>query len=123
LEHGRTREKEISKLIKLPNAALTWQNERKLLRAMVDQVPDYLFVKDLDCRFIIANEAIARIHGFDTTDEVIGMTDFDLHDAVTAKKILRDRTGCHPVSTFDHRHGGTRRRCRHRQGEMAAETA
>jgi diguanylate cyclase (GGDEF)-like protein/PAS domain S-box-containing protein len=72
--------------MKLPITKLSSHNERRLLRAMVDQVPDYLFVKDLDCRFVIANEAVARIHGFDTPDELIGKTDYDLHDAATAAK-------------------------------------
>jgi diguanylate cyclase (GGDEF)-like protein/PAS domain S-box-containing protein len=78
----------MSTIIKLPNAKLPWQNERTLLRAMVDQVPDYLFVKDLDCRFVTVNEAIARINGFDSTEDVIGKTDFDLHEAATAKKFF-----------------------------------
>ncbi|PZM10062.1 EAL and GGDEF domain-containing protein [Rhizobium tubonense] len=78
----------MSTIIKLPNAELAWRNERRFLRAMVDQVPDYLFVKDLDCRFVIANEAVARINGFASTDEVIGKTDFDLHDVATAEKFF-----------------------------------
>ncbi|MBB4440706.1 MULTISPECIES: sensor domain-containing protein [Rhizobium] len=78
----------MSKIIKLSRAELTGPKERRLLRAMVDQVPDYLFVKDLDCRFVIANEAVVRINGFDTPDEVFGKTDFDLHDAASAEKFF-----------------------------------
>jgi len=40
-------------------AEAEWGAERKLLRAMVDHVPDYVFVKDLECRFIIVNKAVA----------------------------------------------------------------
>nr|WP_315857638.1 PAS domain-containing protein [Rhizobium leguminosarum] len=78
----------MSKIIKLPRAELTGPKERRLLRAMVDQVPDNLFVKELDCRFVVANEAVLRIHGFNTPDEVIGKTDFDLHDAASAEKFF-----------------------------------
>jgi diguanylate cyclase (GGDEF)-like protein/PAS domain S-box-containing protein len=56
-----------------------WGAERVLLRAMIDQVPDYLFVKDLECRFLIVNTAVAHIHGFSDPDMLIGKTDFDLH--------------------------------------------
>jgi PAS domain-containing protein len=34
-------------------------DERISLQALIDRVPDYLFVKDADSRFIIANRAIA----------------------------------------------------------------
>ncbi|WP_246755404.1 EAL domain-containing protein [Rhizobium lusitanum] len=60
-------------------AEAEWGAERTLLRAMVDHAPDYLFVKDLECRFLVVNKAVARIHGFASPDEIIGKTDFDLH--------------------------------------------
>jgi PAS domain-containing protein len=60
-------------------AEAEWGAERQLLRAMVDHVPDYLFVKDLECRFIIVNKAVAHIHGAPDPDWLIGKTDFDLH--------------------------------------------
>ncbi|WP_426230480.1 sensor domain-containing protein [Pararhizobium sp. DWP3-4] len=61
-----------------------WLAERQLLRAMIDQVPDYLFVKDLDGRFVMVNQAVVHIHGFDTPEQLIGKNDFDLHDAGSA---------------------------------------
>jgi diguanylate cyclase (GGDEF)-like protein/PAS domain S-box-containing protein len=65
-------------------AESAWLDERKLLKAMIDQVPDYLFVKDLHGRFVMANQAVVHIHGFDTPGQLIGKNDFDLHDAETA---------------------------------------
>ncbi|ATU95193.1 histidine kinase (plasmid) [Phyllobacterium zundukense] len=62
--------------------------ERNLLRAMIDQVPDYLFVKDLDHRFVIVNQAVARIHGCSHPSELIGKTDFDLHPNAVASEFL-----------------------------------
>lgn len=61
-----------------------WRAERKLLRAMIDQVPDYLFVKDLEGRFVMVNQAVANINGFDTAEDLVGKKDFDLHDAKSA---------------------------------------
>ncbi|PZM13939.1 EAL and GGDEF domain-containing protein [Rhizobium tubonense] len=65
-----------------------WSAERTLLRAMVDHVPDALFVKDLQSRFIIINRTVARFHGLIDPDEVIGKTDFDLHTFETASKFF-----------------------------------
>jgi len=49
------------------------------LQTLIDQVPDYLWVKDTQSRFIIANFALARDHGFACSADLIGLTDFDLH--------------------------------------------
>jgi diguanylate cyclase (GGDEF)-like protein/PAS domain S-box-containing protein len=60
------------------------QSERGLLRAMIDQVPDQLFVKDAEGRFLIANYAVAKDKNFEESGEpvtaaaLIGKTDFDL---------------------------------------------
>ena len=62
-----------------------WQQERRLLRAMIDQVPDYLFVKDTECRFVIANRAVAADLGFDP-DAILGKTDLELHTYELARQ-------------------------------------
>lgn len=67
----------------------TLKAERYLFRAMIDQVPDYLFVKDIDGRFIIANRAVAADLGR-TPDQLIGKTDFDLHRHELASKFFDD---------------------------------
>jgi diguanylate cyclase (GGDEF)-like protein/PAS domain S-box-containing protein len=64
-----------------------WRSERALFRAMIDQVPDYLFVKDLASRFVIANRAVAADLGF-KPDELIGKTDFDLHAPDLAQRFF-----------------------------------
>ncbi len=43
-------------------------------------LPDaHLYVKDLEGRFMLVNLASARRNGFQTPDEIIGKTDFDVH--------------------------------------------
>jgi diguanylate cyclase (GGDEF)-like protein/PAS domain S-box-containing protein len=66
-----------------------WAAERALFRAMIDQVPDYLFVKDVDSRFVVANRAVAADLGR-TPEELIGKTDFDLHSPDFARKFFAD---------------------------------
>jgi PAS domain S-box-containing protein len=51
--------------------------QRNLLQAVIDTVPDYIFVKDVDSRFIINNAAHLRALGAEVQSEVLGRTDFD----------------------------------------------
>jgi diguanylate cyclase (GGDEF)-like protein/PAS domain S-box-containing protein len=58
--------------------------ERNLLRTLIDQLPDNVFVKDLDGRLIVDNLAHRSLLGANTLDEVIGKTDFDFFAASLA---------------------------------------
>lgn len=61
---------------KRAEAALT--EERTRLRTLIDTIPDEIYIKDAQSRFLSANMAVARTHGFSTPEELIGKTDFDL---------------------------------------------
>ena len=63
--------------------------ERLLLRALLNSVPDYLFVKDTESRFVIANRAVAEDLGL-KVDDLIGKTDFEFHPAELASKFFDD---------------------------------
>jgi len=81
-----------------------WDAERVWLRALIDQVPDYLFVKDRDCRFIVANKAVAADLGHGDPNALLGKTDYDLHPPHLAEDFFADdsrviRTG---VPLLDH---------------------
>ncbi len=53
------------------------QQERNLLRTLIDTLPDLILVKDLQGRFILVNKALARIAGASSPEEMIGKTEFD----------------------------------------------
>lgn len=53
------------------------QSERNLLQTVIDHIPDYVYVKDLQSRFVVANKAVADLFRVATTDDVLGHTDFD----------------------------------------------
>jgi diguanylate cyclase (GGDEF)-like protein/PAS domain S-box-containing protein len=54
-------------------------HERISLQALIDFVPDYLWVKDTESRFLVANKALTIDNGRKSTSEVIGQSDFDFH--------------------------------------------
>jgi diguanylate cyclase (GGDEF)-like protein/PAS domain S-box-containing protein len=66
--------------------------ERDRLLALINQVPDQLFVKDLGSRFLIANHAVVADKSFVATgnpvtvEELIGKSDFDLFPAPLAQE-------------------------------------
>jgi PAS domain S-box-containing protein len=62
-------------------------SQEYLLRSLIDSVPDYLFVKNLEGRFVVANPAVAEDLGH-TVDDLIGKTDFDLHERELAEKFF-----------------------------------
>ncbi|MGB2624292.1 MAG: response regulator [Candidatus Acidiferrum sp.] len=64
--------------------------ERKVLRALIDNVPDFMYVKDLDCKFLVANVSVARQMGAKTPEELIGKSDFDYYSPELAAKFYED---------------------------------
>lgn len=54
-------------------------NEQHLLRALLESSPDYIFFRDRQSRFVLTNNAHARLlMGLDNAQEATGKTDFDL---------------------------------------------
>jgi PAS domain S-box-containing protein len=70
-------------------AEQTLLQERTLLRTLIDNVPDLIYVKDTESRFIISNIANARLMGT-TPDELVGKTDLDFHPQELAEKYYAD---------------------------------
>ena len=66
--------------------ALAW--ERNLLRTLMDSLPDAVFVKDREGRFIAANAAQLRLLGLQTQEQLIGRPDADFLPAETAEERL-----------------------------------
>ena len=51
--------------------------ERHLLRALMENVPDRIYFKDSEGRFLRVNRAMAEARGLDDPAKVVGKTDFD----------------------------------------------
>lgn len=66
------------------------RKERNLLNTLIDNLPDFIYVKDCDSAFIIANIAVTRNMGRTSPDELIGKTDFDFHPHDMATQYFAD---------------------------------
>ena len=64
--------------------------ERLYLRTLIDSLPDYIFIKDRQSRFLINNLAHAQVLGATCPDEVAGKTDLDIFPPELAKQYYAD---------------------------------
>lgn len=58
-------------------AEKTLSEERRLLRTLIDNLPDRIYVKDAKSRWVVANRALAEHMGTKSPEELLGKTDFD----------------------------------------------
>jgi len=64
--------------------------ERDLLRTLIDNIPDYIYVKDRASRFLMNNRAHARALGAESPPEVVGKSDNDFFAPEIAARYLAD---------------------------------
>jgi PAS domain S-box-containing protein len=64
--------------------------ERDLLHALMDNIPDTIYFKDTESRFIRINRAQAALLGVDDPEEAVGKTDFDFQTADLAQSFYME---------------------------------
>ena len=64
--------------------------ESIILRSLVEYMPQRVYAKDLEGRFVFANQAVARGMGVESPYELIGRTDFDFYPAADAEQYRRE---------------------------------
>ncbi len=64
--------------------------ERQLLRTLIDNLPDPIYFKDRDSRFVMGNRAVGHLMGVTTPAKVIGKTDFDFYPHELASQYYSD---------------------------------
>lgn len=98
-------------------AAIALEQELNLLRTLIDNLPDYIYIKDTMGQYVDANlETVAGI-GATKLDNLIGKTDSDFYPEEMASQFFDDdqeviRSGerlvNHEEQVIDHRTGQTR---------------
>jgi sigma-B regulation protein RsbU (phosphoserine phosphatase) len=66
------------------------EDERNLLRSVIDNVPDSIFVKDTAGRYLLGNAAHSRQLGIGSPEEVVGHTSFDFFPEEVARAFAAD---------------------------------
>ena len=61
--------------------------ERMVLRTIVDAIPDRIYVKDVEGRYILQNAANLKVRGIDQLENIVGKTVFDILPPQQARRI------------------------------------
>jgi PAS domain S-box-containing protein len=64
--------------------------QRRMLRTLIDNLPDPIYVKDKECRKVIANKADVENIGLKNESEVLGKTDIELFPDKIGERGLKD---------------------------------
>ncbi len=64
--------------------------EHDLLRSLIDNIPDHVYLKDTDSRFVSVNPVTARFFGASSPEEIIGKSDFDVLPHELAAQFLAE---------------------------------
>jgi len=64
--------------------------EQFLMRALIDSIPDHIYFKDCESRFIRINNAQAELFGLNDQAEAVGKTDFDFFSHEHAQNAFND---------------------------------
>src|SRR5579872_7487258 len=62
-----------------PGMSSSAGSDEAMLRTLIDNLPDLIYVKDVDGRFLLANVAVGRIMGAKSPRDLLGKNDFDFH--------------------------------------------
>jgi PAS domain S-box-containing protein len=66
------------------------EEERNLLRTLIDNLPDLIYAKDTKSRYFISNRAHKRFLNAETKDDIIGKSVFDLYSQELAEHYYAD---------------------------------
>ena len=81
------REKELNKKLEENNKMQEALREQKaLLDAMLKTLPDYIYFKDQNSKFLRISQSMVKLFGVKTAEEIIGKDDFDFHTKKDAQR-------------------------------------
>ncbi|MBI1808093.1 MAG: PAS domain S-box protein [Ignavibacteria bacterium] len=71
-------------------AEQTLASERLMVRTVIENLPDQIYAKDTESRFLLCNKAVALNAGATSEQDLIGKTDFDLFPRELAEQYFAD---------------------------------
>ncbi|MEI6308908.1 MAG: PAS domain S-box protein [bacterium] len=80
----------LSDITERKQAEESLQNERSILRTLIDNIPDSIYSKDLTCRKTLANLTEVRYLGAKSESEVLGKDDFEFYPKEIAEGFFAD---------------------------------
>tara|TARA_Y100001934_G_scaffold282290_1_gene395299 strand:+ start:2633 stop:4768 length:2136 start_codon:yes stop_codon:yes gene_type:complete len=79
--------KDITELVE---TEIEMEQYRELLQALLDHMPDRIYFKNTQSRFVKVSKALAKRLGVENAEDVVGKTDFDFHPPDLAKQFMLD---------------------------------
>jgi len=80
----------VSQMVRRQYAKQLAQKDQALLEALMENVPDRIYFKDRQSRFVRVNQRFATDFGFDDPDELVGKTDFEIFTVEHAQPAFDD---------------------------------
>ncbi len=87
---GELLERAIGYAIERDHVQKALTEEHDLLRSVIDNIPDQVYLKDRESRFVAVNPATAMFFGASTPDELTGKTDADYFPCGLAEQFLAE---------------------------------
>ena len=79
LVETQTRLAEVTEQLEITNRSI--EEERHRIRLVIDNIPMFVYFKDLESRFVLVNQGMAELVGLSSPEELIGKHDRDLFSA------------------------------------------
>ncbi len=68
----------------------TLERERNTLRALLDSIPDSIYIRNQDGTYIVVNRALASLVGCDDPEQVTGKTPYDFYPEERARSFITE---------------------------------
>jgi PAS domain S-box-containing protein len=81
---------QIGQFLLRKQAESTLAEERNLLRTLIDTLPDPIYVKDVESRFVLANARVAQLMGVRRVEDLYGRKDSDFFPPALAERYYAD---------------------------------
>src|SRR2546430_16886130 len=79
-----------ARISELTESNLTLAHTQMLVEAMLENIPDRIYFKDSQSRFVKVSKALADRLGVSNPEDAVGKTDFDFHAPEKAREFFED---------------------------------